>query len=194
MRRKSGNQPTGLAPLGDQSRQACLRPQMTNIIQRALRRSGTQGGESFSKDRECDQTSEPRHRSELQLTVANCQSASRRLMKIPGQMLRMTFLAPRLEQRWESALPFVALAFPRLSGLQSSVAMALSDYFDQGRSPRVVGGCKQNPATLQLLGIQRSGRCESAIEVVLLRHRVVVQRRQVTRPEFLAPTVVKLGR
>jgi hypothetical protein len=65
---------------------------------------------------------------------------------------------------------------------------------DQGQSPRVVAcGCKQNPAPLQLLRIQRSGRGEPAIGVVLFRDVVAVQRRRVTHPEFLAPTVVRLG-
>ena len=46
------------APGADQRRQPCLRSQVTNIIQRAPQKVGTQGGESPSKDLECDETAE----------------------------------------------------------------------------------------------------------------------------------------
>jgi hypothetical protein len=157
------------APGADQRRQPCLRPQGTNIIVQLGPSEGRvhKGGESPSKDRECDETAEPasvRTLFELSsqvnasFTVAthSCkiQSASHRLMKIPGQMVRTPFLAPTAS-----------------SGLQSSVAMARSESLTKAGRPGLLVGSRIRPP-LRLLHIQRSGRGEPAIEVVLLRHEL----------------------
>jgi hypothetical protein len=174
----------------DQRRQACLRSQVTNIIQRAPQKVGHTGRRIPSNDRECDETA---IRSQLQLAVATSGSASHRLMKIPGQMVRMTSLAPTAGATTGVRPPLVAPAVPASSGLQSSVAMVRLGFLDQGRSPRVVGWT-QNPATpttppYPAFRPRRTGHRGRPTP-----HEVAVQCRQVKRPEFLAPTVVKLSR
>lgn len=117
-------------------------------------------------------------------------------MRIPGQMVRMTFLAPTAGAITGVRPPLVAPAVPAFIRFAILSCNGPFGFFDQGRSPRVVGCWLEAESGLpyRLLHIQCSGRGEPAIEVVLLRHEVVVQCRQVKRPEFLAPTVVKLSR
>src|SRR6516225_287093 len=111
-------------------------------------------------------------------------------------MLRITFFAPPWpKQRRESAvLPssFQHLRFCQICDPQLQWLFRLL-------WPRPLAqGCrgrKQDPATPSTPSYLAFGPGGSAIEVVLLRHEVVVQRRRMTtRPEFLAPTVVELGR
>ncbi len=87
-------------------------------------------------------------RSQLQLAVANCQSASHRLMKIPGQMVRMTFLAPTAGATTGVRPPLVAPAVPLHQVCNPQLQWPDSDSLTKaGRPGLLVVGWKQNPAT-----------------------------------------------